>query len=147
MNRANVATALAAAALSASLLAGSSGRAAPAPDMDRPAREAFEALKKRLPTVVAAWTKDTFGERVNEYAYEVKSARRIGPAEAKLTLTLTYTPGGRRPRVEHVLVIFLRYYDGSWTTTRYEPRLTMNNPAGARDILLLMLAIDESKEK
>jgi hypothetical protein len=147
MNRVNVATALAAVALSASLLAGSTGRAAPAPDMDRPAREAFEALKKRLPTAVAAWTKETFGERTTEYACEVRSARRIGPAEAKLTLTVTYAPGGKRPRVDHLHVIFLRYYDGSWTTTRYEPRLAMNNPAGARDILLLMLAIDESKEK
>jgi hypothetical protein len=116
--------------------------------MDRPAREAFEALKKRLPTVVAAWTKETFGERTTEYACEVRSARRIGPTEAKLTLTVTCAPGGKRPaRVAFVLVIFLRYYDGSWTTTRYEPRLTTNGLEGARDVLLLMLAIDESKEK
>jgi hypothetical protein len=147
MKRANVPTALAAVALSASLMAGSPGRAALAPDMDRPAREAFEALKKRLPAVVAAWNKETFGEEATKYAYEVKSARRIGPAEAKITLTLTFAPGGRPPRVEYVLVIFLRYYDGSWTTTRYEPRLPMNDAAGARDIHLLMLAIDESKEK
>jgi hypothetical protein len=135
--------ALAVTALALAFAAG--GRSAPTPEsapaLPTAAEKALQALKKRLPDVVAKWAKE-----VNETAPEVKSVKRLGPEEAKLTLVATDTRPGQKPEVDSVVVIYLRYFDGSWVTTRYEdtaagPKLMQLPRRNA--LSLLMLAIDE----
>jgi hypothetical protein len=101
------------------LLAVSSLPAAPAPEPGREAKQKLEDLKKRLPDAVAAWARERWYDTSR---VEVRLARLVGPAEAKVTLVSLATDprGQRQPNQDEVITVFLRYYDGSWSPTRFE---------------------------
>ena len=117
---------------------------APAPaerasDPDLAARKGLESLRKRLPGVVAAWAKERWykGDPVR-----LRLVRRVGPAEAKLTLRM-----GDDPKTDELLTIYLRYHDGLWTTTRFESTWEGRSSFNDRAARFLMLGIDESGSK
>jgi hypothetical protein len=118
--------------------------AVPAPASGREAKQKLEALKKRLPDIVAAWAKEQWSEEI-----EVRVVRLVGPTQAKVSLLSAYKDGEgrRRPRRDVVFTIFLDYYDGAWTTTRYEALWVGTKDDRDRALQLLMLAIDEATEK
>ncbi len=99
----------------------------------------FEALKKRLPELTAPWCKSEWVT-----APQVQFARLISPTEAKIILEAKdmYMDG------KHVYVIFLQYYDGKWTTTRWEGWVSRDvQPLAGKNLLPLTRAIDESEGK
>jgi hypothetical protein len=117
--------------------------AAPAPDV---AKEKLEALKKKLSEVVEKWGRDNavIVRRSAEQA-ELRLARQVSPIEAKVTVLLNGSGEPPEP-----LTIYLRYYDGSWTSTRFEGRRKDAVPTdddAVAAIRRLMLAIDELGEK
>jgi hypothetical protein len=104
---------------------GSSARTAPAPTEEQLAKAKLETLKKKLP--------ETLTDGVNKserwsmkYEATVQSLRLIGPSEAKLTVRLEALSSDQTGTVEkvpasdEVLVIYLTFYDGAWTTRRFE---------------------------
>ena len=136
-------------ALFTSLLTTPAWRAAPAPepDPDRQAREKFEALKKKLPDLVAGWAKNS-GHWYRDDPMEVKLARRTGPAEAKVTIVShSFSMGQPNPNNDQLITIYLHYYDGAWTTTRFEASWPSSNGYNNSGAHFLMLAIDELGEK
>lgn len=93
--------------------------AAPAPDPSHQAREKFEGLKKKLPAVVNRWIKDNYEKQSETIEAQLALFRRIAPAEAKLTLRFKAILHGKHaPEFDFLVTIYLRYYDGKWTTTR-----------------------------
>jgi hypothetical protein len=121
------------AALALDLSAGAAAAPAPAAAGPVGAKARLEALKKRLPGVLQAWNKQfTIG-------FEFRLARLTGPAEAKLNF--------RAKDQGYFFSVWLRYYDGRWTTDRFAASWS-----GARfeffttAVHALMLAIDESEE-
>jgi hypothetical protein len=131
------------------LLAAPAWHAAPAPDPDpdRPAREKFEALKKKLPDLVATWPKDS-GRWYSDARMELKLARRTGPVEAKVTMFCQhFSQGQPDPNSDQLLTVYLHYHDGAWTTTRFEGTWFPDNHFANRGARFLMLAIDELGEK
>jgi hypothetical protein len=139
--------------LLAAAAAGAGG--APAPDPGRLPRARFEALKKRLPRLVEAWVKERWAQEANappvgnpRYSSEVRLARLVGPAEAKVTVLLPISSGGRRVAwADQVLTVYLRYHEGRWTTTGFDASWPTANTASNRTVRFLLLAIDESQEK
>jgi hypothetical protein len=124
----------------------SSGHAAPALDEEMATKKSFSTLKERLPKAVEAWLKDVGYEK--HYVAEVKSARRIEATKGKVAIVVSRidSSGNVPPKVvsvELVVMIFLQYYDGRWTTTRFEP-LTDKDRDWLKDLGVLMVAIDES---
>lgn len=103
---------------------------------------AFETLKKKLPELAAAWTKEHWYPGV---LVEVKVARRISPAEAKITFVAHNFDDMGRPDPKHdqLFSIYLHFYDGAWTTTRFDAGWLQTNDYNTRAAHLLMLAIDE----
>src|SRR5262245_45193938 len=85
----------------------SAGAAAPAPAAAGPvgAKARLEALRKRLPGLVQAWDKQF------PVGFEFRLARLTGPAEAKLSF--------RSRDQGYFFSVWLRYYDGRWTTDRF----------------------------
>jgi hypothetical protein len=98
----------------------------------------LEELKKRLPGVVAAWAK----EHWYKDAVKVRLVRQIGPDEAKITLQCHY-----QPKYYELLTIYLRYYGGHWTTTRFDATWDAKDTHANKAVRFLMLAIDESGGK
>jgi hypothetical protein len=103
--------------------------AAPAPDGDKAARQTFEELKKRLPKVADGWVRERWQKMANYpetrdrpgFSAEVRLARRVGPAEAKVTVVIRMTSGGERMAwADQVVTLHLRYFEGSWTTRRLD---------------------------
>jgi hypothetical protein len=90
--------------------------AAPAPEPGRGAKEKLEALKKRLPDVVAAWARERWDD---SRKVEVRMVRLLGPARAKVVIvSLGVDPQGRRRPVDDTAyTILLDFYDGVWSTT------------------------------
>ena len=112
---------------------------APASDPDTAARKGLEALRKRLPGVVASWAKERWHK---DDPVRLRLVRRVGPAEAKLTLRM-----GDDPKTDQLLTIYLRFHDGLWTTTRFESTWEGRSSFNDRAARFLMLAIDEAAEK
>jgi hypothetical protein len=131
-------------ALAAVVLAGPrGGTGAPAPEADSRRKEAFTALQQQLPALVAAWVKGPCREMAK---CDVQLARWIGPAEAKVTLSVLIHISifvDEEPRKEEVpLTFYLRYFEGKWTTTG------IHCPSRyAEDVSPLMLAIDRAGDK
>jgi hypothetical protein len=122
--------------------------AAPAPALARSegkAKARLEVLKKRLPAILGAWKKQRYYESCKVL---VRVARLTSPAEAKITLLLesyNSNTGQRETDQDQVLTIYLCYYDGAWTCTRFKG--SWEEPASAwhnRAVRFLLLAIDES---
>ena len=119
------------------------GHAAPAPELppDQPAQVAFEALKQKLPKALTDWA--------GEYWYrdsqvEVRLARRTGPAEAKVTvLCRSFSMGQPDPQNDQLITVYLHYYEGAWTTTRFEASWSPTSAYNTRAAHFLMLAIDQ----
>jgi hypothetical protein len=145
MKRTTLAGALALALLAALVLCGQT-RPAPTPDADRDAKARLEALKKRLPALVAGWAKKRWYASAK---VKVQVARLTAPAEAKLTLlSEAYDGDGRRDLDnDHVLTIHLRYHDGAWLTARFDASWQPADHWSNRAVRFLMLAIDESEGK
>jgi hypothetical protein len=135
MNRPRFAPALLALALFAS--------AAPAAD-DPKARETFAALKKRLPGVVTEWAKKS-GRWDPKREANVELVRRIKADEAKVVIVFKGLDGMGKPDplFDDIVTIYLRYFDGAWTTTRYDSSWTPTVYAN-KAVRFLMLAIDKS---
>jgi hypothetical protein len=100
-------------------------RTAPAPTEEQLAKAKLETLKKKLP--------ETLTDGVNKserwsmkYEATVQSLRLIGPTEAKLTVRLEAFARDQNgtlekaPPSDEILVIYLTFYDGAWTTRRFE---------------------------
>ena len=119
--------------------------AAPEPT-DGKARARLEALKKRLPGIMAAWAKERW---YRSSKVEVRLVRRTGPAEARVILLSHHLGSDGRANPEHdeVLTVYLRYFEGAWTTTRFEATWSPGNHYNNRATRFLMLAIDESEGK
>jgi hypothetical protein len=120
--------------------------AAPAPEPGREAKQKLEGLKKRLPDAVAAWAHERWA---GSSRVEVRIVRLLGPAEAKLTLVslAANTQGGREPEHDEVITVFLRYYDGAWSATRFEVSWPASDNESNKAVRFLMLAIDEAGSK
>lgn len=114
--------------------------AAPVPQRDSGAKRKFETLKKKLLPVVARWLKDegAYGDR-GGVEPEVRLARLIAPAKAKITFRFKVTLDGERlPEDDYFISVYLSYYDGHWTTTG-----NSDWHKYPYDLDKLMLAIDE----
>lgn len=150
---------------------GSAARTAPAPTEEQLAKAKLETLKKKLP--------ETLTDAVNKserwsmkYEATVQSLRLIGPTEAKLTVrleALSRDQNGtleKAPASDEILVIYLTFYDGAWTTRRFDGTwndvdvaFAAGGPAGGggrgpvrlirnnRAAKFLLTAIDEVTEK
>jgi hypothetical protein len=115
--------------------------AAPAPDR---AKEKLEAMKNKLPEVVTKWGEvnaPKFGRRQQA---KLRLVRQVGPTEAKVNVLVWSEQSGDLDGV--AVTIFLRYYQDSWTTTRYEGDWG-DAPGAANAARVLMLLIDELGEK
>jgi hypothetical protein len=113
----------------------SAGAAAPAPApalVGPGAKARLEALKKRLPGIVQAWDKQF------AVGFEFRLARLTGPAEANLTF--------RSKDQGYFVSVWLRYYDGRWTTDRSVVSWSAKFEHFTTAVHALMLAIDESEE-
>jgi hypothetical protein len=151
---------------------GPAARTAPAPTEEQLAKAKLEILRKKLP--------ETLTDGVNKserwsmkYEATVQSLRLIGPTEAKLTVrleALSRDQNGtleKAPASDEILVIYLTYYDGAWTTRRFdgtwnelEATFVAGGPGGGgggrpaargtrnnRAAKFLLTAIDEVTEK
>ena len=124
--------------------------AAPAPPASRTeatARTRLEALKKRLPALVDAWKKKRW---YDSETVKVRLVRLTGTNEAKITLlseAIDPRTGRSDPNQDKALTIHLRYYDGAWTSTRFEATWPASNDWSNKAARFLMLAIDEASEK
>jgi hypothetical protein len=119
--------------------------AAPAPAPGRAAKEKLEALKKKLPDLVSDWLKERWPPKK---AVEVRVVRMLGPTEAKVVLMSHWADSkGRTNPNDEVFTIFLVYYDGVWSATRFDSSWTVKDDFENNAVRLLMLAIDEAAEK
>jgi len=117
--------------------------AAPAAD-DTKARETFAALKQRLPGVVTEWAKKS-GRWDPKREAVVELVRRVAADEAKVVIVFKGLDGMGKPDplFDDVVTVYLRYYDGEWTSTRYDSSWTPT-VSGNKAVRFLMLAIDKS---
>ncbi len=81
----------------------------------------LDAIKKQLPSIASRGCESGL---IREP--KVRLARRTSPTEAKITLvaktpTVSAEPGEpEHPGADCFFVIYLRYFDGAWTTIRWE---------------------------
>jgi len=117
--------------------------AAPAAD-DTKARETFAALKQRLPGVVTEWAKKS-GRWDPKREAVVELVRRVAADEAKVVIVFKGLDGMGKPDplFDDVVTVYLRYYDGEGTSTRYDSSWTPT-VYGNKAVRFLMLAIDKS---
>jgi len=121
------------------------GRTAPVPEKDRKVKTSFEALQKKLPTMVCDWFKNELDGwvEVKEVKTEIKLARFTAPSDAKITVSVSLKVPEIPFDFPHPhLSFYLHYYDGHWTTTRVDCP-----PKIAEAVVSLMLAIDRAGEK
>jgi hypothetical protein len=86
-------------------------RTAPAPEGWKLPRKKLEELKKQLPGILEdrkLW--ELLRNEPKRKNPEVRLTRQVGPEEAKVRFLFG----------SHYVVIYLRFYDGRWTTTRFE---------------------------
>jgi hypothetical protein len=99
------------------LLGGSLGWTAGQED-DQDAKKQFETLKKKLPKLIAQeYEKEDILGLSGEPVLEM--ARRIGRREAKITLVYR----DNRKNELGSCFIFLRFFEGSWTTTSFDSKM------------------------
>jgi hypothetical protein len=134
MNRPRLAPAL----LALALFAPAAGAA------EDKARETFEGLKRRLPGVVTEWATKS-GRWDPKREAKVELVRRVAADEAKVVIVFKGLDGMGKPDplFDDIVTISLRYFDGAWTTTRYDSSWTPT-VYGNKAVRFLMLAIDKS---
>lgn len=128
---------------------------APAPDEIETAKAKLAALKKKLPDVLnECLDNGTLWPR--KFKGKVGTLRMIGRDEAKLTIRLDAIPvdnvpdppaGVARRVVQNpneVVFIYLKYFDGMWTTYREGPVSIVVLNKGVSN---LMAAIDDLAEQ
>jgi hypothetical protein len=104
---------------------GTAARTAPATTEEQLAKAKLEPLRKRLPEVLTESVNKS-DRWLMKYEATVESLRLVGPTEAKLTVRLEALSSDRTGAVEkvpisdEVLVIYLTFYDGAWTTRRFD---------------------------
>ncbi len=122
------------------------GRSAPAPSEDADARIKLEALKKKLPELFDEYIhNNSSGVWTSNYRAELKALKRVGMAEAKLTIMLFTdqpTKPGQKPYYE-LLVIYMKYFEGSWITSGFHGSWGDGHKSDDRGAQLLMNAIDD----
>jgi hypothetical protein len=120
--------------------------AAPAPAPVRAAMEKLEALKKKLPDIVSSWAKERW---YASETVEVRVVRMLGPSQAKVVLLSRASDGKRGPFPQNdiVFTIFLDFYDGTWSATRFDGSWPAKSDLENGSVRFLMLAIDEGAEK
>ena len=101
-------------------------------------RAKFEALKKRLPGIVSAWAKTAWLTEP-----KLRLARRTSPTDAKIIFVAR--PAVRDDDSDCIFSLYLRYYDGAWTTMRWEAGGEVISQARVGTYMVkLALAVDES---
>ncbi len=121
----------------------------PAPKESQAALEQLEKLKKRLPGLVAEWQKAGRWVFPSDIC-EVKLVRRLSPVQAKITIGVSGVStrtGQREPDSDQLLTIYIQFFEGSWTTTRFEATWGKDGDNHDKSARFLMLAIDEAGEK
>jgi hypothetical protein len=118
----------------------------PAELADQSAHENLSKLKGSLPSILAHWDREERwfpGSQVQNLVI-----RRMSPLEARITIAFHFVDGGRgSPEREHkeIITIYLRFFDGMWTTTHYEATWGVSEHQN-RAFRFLMVAIDQSAE-
>lgn len=120
--------------------------AAPAPAPGLKAKEKLEALKKKLPGVVRSWAKERW---YTSETVEARVVRMLGPSQAKVVLMsrCANSKGEPDPQHDNVFTIFLDFYDGTWSATRFDATWPATSELRNTPARFLMLAIDEAAEK
>jgi hypothetical protein len=126
------------------------GWTAPAPSEEQAAKAKLETLEKKLPEfLIENIDKSRWAFR---YKSSVRFVRMTGPATAKIAVRLEAFISGKdgsevkEPSIDELLVIHLSYYDGVWTTQRYEGTFTADRDNNRR-AKFLMVALDELAAK
>jgi hypothetical protein len=101
------------------------------------AQKKLEVLRKSLPEAIDRGVKKGAGYGVPEDKLRVQLLRRLSADEAKLTVVLFD---------ESIFVFYLKYYDGSWTTTRYEAKCAGFMNGRENCAINIALAIDQIGE-
>jgi len=139
-------------------------QSAPAPDEVETARSKLAALKGKLPALL----KECLGDEKLwpvKFKGKISALRLISPNEAKLTIRLDYvapettdTPAGAagiggaaggpgvgvRRSPNQVVFIYLKFFDGVWTTYQASPGTAAAFQNGVNQV---MAAIDEVGEQ
>jgi hypothetical protein len=117
------------------------------PEKGDPAAKKFEKLKAKLPKIVEEVTKekDEILGVLLDTKVEIEVARRISADQAKITVSLVHKDRGEVLDAS----IFLRFFEGHWTTVRGEGQVLELSPAGKdavvqRFLRKLMRAIDKA---
>jgi hypothetical protein len=122
------------------------GKTAPAADSDHKMKASFEAIQKKLPSLVEEGVKKDIGEwvTVKQVKTEIKLARFTGPSDAKITISITIKveEEGHTLNVPQYVTFYLHYFDDRWTTTRAD-----NSSKMADTVARFMLAIDLNGDK
>jgi hypothetical protein len=129
--------------------------AVPAPDPGRLPKQKLEALKKKLPALLADWAKERKNVRWLPNAEwtcspELRVLRRVGTDRAKAVIFFAAfdQKGVREPLLDVLLTVFLTYYDDCWTTDRFESADRRANALVSRSTFAFLMAdIDEAAEK
>lgn len=128
-------------------------------EQDDLARQKLATLKKQLPTVLEqhGWVDEIHREVYNwgqvsawELQYEVKLVTRITPTMAKITIAQHCIQPYCRENDRHCYVtIYLGFFDGHWTTSRFEGtgRFNEKDEASINEIRELMVEIDEASHR
>lgn len=97
------------------------GKTAPVAEKHRKMKTSFAALQKKLPSLVAHWLGESGWIEPKQVKTEIKLARFTGPSDAKITLFISLT--NNESGILHCperLSFHLHYFDGMWTTTRFD---------------------------
>jgi hypothetical protein len=123
--------------------------AAPAPAPNNKAKEKLEALKKRLPVVLDAWVKERSVTQSVNLIPVLRRVRLIGDGQAKVVVHLhsRNEAGQASDSALFMVTIYLSFYDGLWTTTRFEWGGYRREKRWEESTPFLMDAIDEAAEK
>jgi len=88
---------------------------------------------------------DEVGPLGPEREARVELVRRVAADRAKVVIVFKGLDGMGKPDplYDDIVTIYLRYFDGAWTTTRYDSSWTPT-VYGNKAVRFLMLAIDKS---
>ena len=126
---------------------------------------AFRQLSEGLLAILKTWSKENYptepqlrhykqGDYHAQYSPRLEPKFRLGPSEVKLTFAIVLTEAKdkemtmeiqRRACVYTLFSLYLRYYDGAWTTTHADFEASEGELSLNRRVPKLMLAIDTWK--
>jgi hypothetical protein len=107
----------------------------------------LQELKKQLPTLITTWVKKRWGEERagGTCRGELRAVRQTSLDRAKVSVWLSVLDkkGKPVPERDEILVIYLHYYGGSWTSSRFEGTWPTKKDYNKKAARFLMMAIDE----